>query len=199
MPGKLKSEIIKIELDDATFKGTRAEFTPVIQNTMILDTVEGQDILSVVIANTAQTELAQFLESIEATEWMRQAHERYHGKTNGRCPYCARKLDDDFEEKFLKSFDDQYEKNLKKLDAFLTAYKDTANRLYMYISKLPEEPYPGADVKSYNEKLEVLKAAITENLDAIKSKVAEPAKKVVLVEVTSILAVMHCGYFLRSQ
>lgn len=174
---------------DAIFGSNAREYQefPTIPDTMVLDAVEGEDILGVVIANASQTEMAQFLERIEATEWMRQAHERYHGKTEGRCPYCSRKLQDDFEQMFMESFDDQYEKNLRKLDAFLTAYKDRANRLYIHISKLPEEVYPGADKKSYNEKLEVLKAAISGNINSIKSKIAEPAKKVVLVEVASIL------------
>lgn len=158
-----------------------------IPDTMVLDTVEGEEILNVVITNTAETEMAQFLKRIDATEWMRQAHERYHGKTEGRCPYCYRMLPEDFEQKFLESFDDLYDKNLQKLNAFLKSYRDKANALYLHISRLPEEIYPGTDEKGYNEKLAVLKDAVSENIDAIKSKIAEPSKKITLVEVASIL------------
>lgn len=174
---------------NAIYGSDAKEYTefPTIPDTMVLDTVEGEEILNVVITNTAETEMAQFLKRIDATEWMRQAHERYHGKTEGRCPYCYRMLPEDFEQKFLESFDDLYDKNLQKLNAFLKSYRDKANALYLHISRLPEEIYPGTDEKGYNEKLAVLKDAVSENIDAIKSKIAEPSKKITLVEVASIL------------
>lgn len=174
---------------DAIFGSDAREYLEfhTIPDTKVLDEIEGADILSVVIANTSQTEMAQFLQRIDATEWMRQAHERYHGKTEGRCPYCSRELQDDFEQMFMASFDDQYERNLQKLNAFLVSYKDKANSLFIHISKLPEVVYPGADVKAYNEKLEVLKATISGNIAVIKSKIEEPSKKVELTEVSPLL------------
>ena len=160
---------------------------PTIQDTMVLDSIEGEEILRTAIVNTSQTEMAQFLERIGATQWMRQAHETFHGNSEGRCPYCTRELQPDFEQIFLESFDDQYEKNLEKINAFLNEYRNRANTLFVHMSKLPEEVYPGADEKLYREKLAVLKSAISENIEVIKSKIDEPAKKVILVEVTSIL------------
>ena len=174
---------------DAIYGSDAKEYQefPTIQDTMVLDSIEGEDILGTVIVNTSQTEIAQFLERIGATQWMRQAHETFHGNSEGRCPYCTRELQPDFEQKFLESFDNQYEEKLGKVNAFLNEYRNRANTLFMSISKLPEEVYPGADEKLYREKLAVLKSAISENIEAIKSKIDEPAKKVALVEVSSIL------------
>ena len=158
-----------------------------IADTGVLDAVDGSEILGVVIANAEQTEFAQFLERIDATVWMRQAHEKFHGKSEGRCPYCYRELEPDFEQTFIKSFDDQYERNLEKLNAFLVAYRNCANTLFMSIRKLPDEVYPEVNEKAYREKLEILKAAISGNLDLIKEKLAEPAKTVVLTSTKPIL------------
>lgn len=163
------------------------EFTS-IADTSALDNVEGSEILGVVIANASQTEFAQFLGRIGATQWMREAHEQFHGKSEGRCPYCYRMLDDtEFERMFIESFDDQYEKNLAKLNAFLDAYRNCANMLFMPISKLPEEVYPGVDEKAYREKLKVLKSAIAGNIELIKAKIEEPAKIVKLIDIEPIL------------
>ena len=163
------------------------EFTT-IADTSILDNVEGSEILGIVIANASQTEFAKFLDRIGATQWMRQAHDQFHGKSEGRCPYCYRTLDEaNFEKMFVESFDDQYEKNLTKLNNYFAAYRNCANTLFMAISKLPEEVYPGVDEKAFREKLGALKDAISGNIELIKEKIAEPSKIVTLVDIESIL------------
>lgn len=85
------------------------------------------------------------------------------------------------------SFDTQYQTNLQKLDAFLAAYRDAANALFVPLSRLPEEVYPVIDTKPYHDKLTAVKAVIAENIEKIKSKVAEPSKIVALDEVEPIL------------
>ena len=174
---------------DAIFGSRAQEYKefPTIPDTDVLDTVEGAEILGVVIANASQTEFAQFLHRIGATEWMRQSHEKYHDHSEGRCPYCYKPLDPDFEKMFIECFDDQYDKNIEKLNAFLENYKHKANVVFLHISKIPDEVYPGVDEKAYREKLEVLRAAISGNLDTIRTKIAEPTKTVVLVDISSIL------------
>ncbi|MBR6862347.1 MAG: AAA family ATPase [Acidaminococcaceae bacterium] len=174
---------------DAIFGSDAKEYKEfsVIDDTAVLDTVEGAEILGVVIANAAQTAFAQFLDRIGATQWMREAHEKFLAVSEGRCPYCYRTLQPDFEQMFIDSFDNQYDENIKKLNAFLQAYRDQANALYPRISKLPDEVYPGVDEKAYREKLEMLKAAINDNLVTIRSKISEPSKIVSLVELKPIL------------
>lgn len=174
---------------DAIYRSDAREYEefPTISDSAALDKIENQDILEVVIANAAQTEFAQFLARIGATEWMRQAHKRYHNHSEGYCPYCYRMLDPDFEQKFIESFDDRYEKNLLKLNDFLEKYRNKANEIFIHIRKLPEDIYPYADEKEYRKKLEVLKSVISGNIELIKSKIAEPYKKVSLVNITPYL------------
>lgn len=92
-----------------------------------------------------------------------------------------------FEEILAASFDTQYQTNLQKLDAFLAAYRDTANALFVPLSRLPDEVYPAIDTKPYHDKLTAVKAVIAENIEKIKSKVAEPSKIIALDEVESLL------------
>lgn len=174
---------------DAIYGSNAQEYTefPTISDTSVLDSIDDMEILSIVIANAAQTDFAQFLERINATEWMRQAHEKYHEAADGRCPYCSRELQPDFEKMFADSFDDQYERNIKRLNVFLEEYRNRANTLFLHLSRLPVEVYPGADEKAYREKLEILKAAIASNIEAIRSKIAEPVKIVTIDSVAPIL------------
>ena len=126
----------------------------------MLDTLEGSDILSTVIANSADTKLAVFLRDIGATEWMRQGHDEYTHNADGKCPYCGQGLPADFEQTFIDSFDTKYQENLRRLDAFLALYKQKANELFVPLQTLPNEVYPQIDTKPYADKLAVLKAAI---------------------------------------
>ena len=174
---------------DAAFSATAKRYQrfSTIADTTVLDNIEGSDILGVVIANAAQTDFAGFLEEIGATEWFRQGHAEYHEKAKGKCPYCNRTLPDGFDKVVTDSFDDRYEKNLEKLDTFLNTYRNTANELFVPLSRLPEEIYPAVDVIPYNDKLAAVKAVIAANIELIKEKKAEPSKVVTLEPVSELL------------
>ena len=159
-----------------------------ITDTSVLDTVFDEAILSISIVNSSETELAKTLREIGSTEWMHQGHEEYAEKADGKCPYCGRKLDDDFEDVFIASFDRKYQDNLTRLDAFLAAYKAAANSLFVPLQTLPTEVYPRIDTKPYTDKLEVLKALIQENLTQIKAKKDSPATVVSLTKAETVLA-----------
>lgn len=158
-----------------------------IADPTVLDVLEGREILSRAIVNSADTELARFLREIGATEWMRQGHDAYSCGSVGRCPYCGGDLPADFEQTFVASFDDRYQEDLQHLSEFQDSYRKNANDLFAPLSTMPSELYPQIDPKLYVDKLAVLKASIQANVDAIKSKVETPAKTVVLADVGPVL------------
>lgn len=174
---------------DSAFSETAKHYQrfTTIPDPTVMDTVEGSEILSKPIVNSADTELAGFLRDIGATEWMRQGHDMYAHEADGRCPYCGEKLPQDFESTFIASFDNRYQDNLRLLGDFLARYKKAANDLFVPLQSVPSELYPQIDIKPYNDKLAVLKAAIQANIESIKSKTENPASVVTLAEVRPIL------------
>ncbi|WP_107631736.1 AAA family ATPase [Agathobaculum massiliense] len=176
-------------LYDSAFSETAKRYQrfSTIADTAIMDTIAGSDILTVAIVNSADTELAGFLRNIGATEWMRQGHDLYAHNANGKCPYCGRNLSEDFEQIVIDSFDTRYQTNLQKLIDFLEVYRKTANTLFIPLQNIPKDVYPQIDVKPYTEKLEVLKAAIQENIEKIKIKTENPALPVILSDIAPIL------------
>ena len=161
-------------------------FTTIADPT-VMDSVDGSDILSKPIVNSSDTELAVFLRELGATEWMRQGHDTYAHDANGRCPYCGVELPVDFEQTVVASFDNRYQSNLQLLKDFLERYKRTANELFVPLQAIPAELYPQIDIKPYTDKMAVLKAAIQENIEIIKSKIESPASTVVLKPVQTVL------------
>lgn len=176
-------------LYDSAFSETAKRYQrfSTIADTAIMDTIAGSDILTVAIVNSADTELAGFLRNIGATEWMRQGHDLYAHNANGKCPYCGRNLSEDFEQIVIDSFDTRYQTNLQKLIDFLEVYRKIANTLFIPLQNIPKDVYPQIDVKPYTEKLEVLKAAIQENIEKIKIKTENPALPVILSDIAPIL------------
>ncbi len=158
----------------------RYELFNTIADIRVLEDLPDSDVLGVVIANSAQTGFARFLEEIGATEWVREGHTKYHEKAAGKCPYCSRNLQEGFEKIFTDSFDDSYEKNIARLNRLLETYLKTANELYVPLSNHPQEIYPAVNIKTYNDKLAVIKAAIASNIEKIKEKVKDPTKLVTL-------------------
>lgn len=182
-PVERATEELKRMYDSAYSESARSyERFPVIEDVCALDSVEGADILNVVIANTAQTGFAKFLDEIGATEWMRRGHAEYHEKSNGRCPYCGQGLQPEFEEMIAQSFDDSYERNLRRLSIFLEAYRAKANELYLALSHLPHDIYPAVDEKQYRDKLSALHGVILTNIETIRKKVSEPNIVVALTD-----------------
>lgn len=179
-------------LYDSAFSDTAKRYQrfATIDNTAVLDAVPGSDILAVAIVNSADTELAGFLREIGATEWMRQGHDEFAHHADGKCPYCGRGLPDDFEQTVVASFDTRYQANLQKLTEFLNLYKNTANALFVPLQNTPSEVYPQIEVKPYTDKLEVLKAAIQANIEAIKAKIENPAQAATLSDIAPILKEM---------
>lgn len=158
-----------------------------IADPLTLDTVSGSDILSLAIVNVANTNLAEFLKEIGAEEWVRQGHTQFHEKAGDRCPYCSRPFDPGFEKRLADSFDDQYERNLAKLSAFLESYKKAANDLFVPLSKIPNDILPSVDTRIYSDKLAVIKAAISDNIEIIKEKIVEPSRIVSLKATAPLL------------
>ena len=174
---------------DSAFSETAKHYQrfTTIPDPTVMDTVEGSEILSKPIVNSADTELAVFLRDIGATEWMRQGHDLFAHEAGGRCPYCGEKLAVDFEQTFIDSFDNRYQDNLRLLSEFLTRYKKAANDMFVPLQAIPAELYPQIDLKPYTDKMAVLKAAIQANIESIKSKIDNPASTVTITAVQPIL------------
>lgn len=174
---------------DSAFSETAKHYQrfTTIPDPTVMDTVEGSEILSKPIVNSADTELAGFLRDIGATEWMRQGHDLFAHEAGGRCPYCGEKLAVDFEQTFIDSFDNRYQDNLRLLSEFMARYKKAANDMFVPLQAIPAELYPQIDLKPYTDKMAVLKAAIQANIESIKSKVDNPASTVTITAVQPIL------------
>lgn len=159
----------------------------VVTDTTVLDTILGRDILGQKIVSSADTPFAQFIKALGATTWVQQGHEQYHAVGGGKCPYCQQELPDTFEYDIRACFDSQYQTAIQTLSDFYSAYRDTANTLFMPLQHTPTELLPGTDLTAYNDKLSAIKGVIATNLQKIQDKIADPALEVKIEDIAVML------------
>ncbi|MDO4928651.1 MAG: AAA family ATPase [Corynebacterium sp.] len=83
--------------------------------TPITHELPSSDIVTQAIVSTAQTPSAQFVQKLNATDWVRQSHTTFTHHDGDPCPYCQQPLPADFEDLLASCFDDAYETNLATL------------------------------------------------------------------------------------
>lgn len=150
------------------------EICPIADETA-LDSMRNIGLVSEPVISSASSAFSDFLNSIQASDWVRNGHTMYSHPANGKCPYCQQQLPSNFEEQLTNCFDEQYKDKIDKLDALLENYKNRANALWRVIQFTEELTSPVFDLDSYKDKLEILKNLIATNITTIKSKLSEPS------------------------
>ena len=82
----------------------------------------GNELLGKSITSSSDTPFADFIKAINATDWVRQGHERFVQTPECKCPYCQQELPDDFEELIAACFDGQYQEDIDALRKFQEDY-----------------------------------------------------------------------------
>ena len=136
--------------------------------------IDGFDLLDEKIISSSDKEYAKFVKRIGATDWLKQSHDAYAHKAAGKCPYCMKKLDDDFEEQFAACFDEHYRQDIQKLQAFISAYKQKTTALITLLQNNKLGAFPQLDFSAYNDKVDSLIAIINLNKAHLADKSEMP-------------------------
>lgn len=72
------------------------------------------ELMELPIVSRANTEFALFIRTLGNMDWVTAGHKAYHGRADGKCPYCQQGMPTDFEEKLAACYDEQYKKDLQE-------------------------------------------------------------------------------------
>lgn len=145
------------------------------------------DLLEKAIVNSSNTPFAEFVKRLNIGTWLEDAHNKYHSQADGKCPYCQRKLEDDFDEKFKSAFDEEYKKNIESIKAFKDTYRAEMGRIYKTLNDNLNDTIPTFDLNEYKLKIQELIDGVKENIALIESKIQEPEKSVALKDLSPII------------
>ena len=142
------------------------------------------------ITSSGTTQFASFVKRIQALDWIDAGHKRFHEAADGYCPYCQRKLDDNFETDLASCFDAEYQAAVEKLKSYRDRYYKHMGGICTIIKKdLSEECLPeNADrFKSIEIQLETITRIVQSNLSIIDDKISNPGKIVEIEDLTGKL------------
>lgn len=142
----------------------------VIEDTAVLDNIANLNLIEKKIISSSDTPFANFIKAMNSTAWVKQGIAHYHSVSNGKCPFCQQQLPSSFEDDIKACFDEQFEEETQAITNLQAEYKDSANTLFVPISKIPVSNISDAEIAAYKDKLSALKGVIASNLELIAKK-----------------------------
>ena len=158
---------------------TYNEFKPLGRVTRLKDS-NCNDLLAKPIVSSSDTDFARFIKALNATDWVRQGHERFHETPDGKCPYCQQELPHNFDEQLAACFDAQYQEDIDALRSFYDDYKSDMQGFVDLLRANLQDAYPKIGTKEYETKLALLEKLIEGNLKKIDRKIKEPSSVVAI-------------------
>ena len=158
---------------------TYDEFTPLGRVTRLKDS-NGNDLLATPITSSSESDFARFIKALNATDWVRQGHERFHDTPDGKCPYCQQELPYDFDEQLAACFDKQYQEAIDALQQFYDDYKSDMQGFIDLLRENLQDVYPKVGTKEYEAKVALFDKLVEGNLQKIAGKMKEPSSVVAL-------------------
>ena len=141
------------------------------------------------VTSRSETQFAQFMKALNATEWVKQGHADYVvGHDEDKCPFCQRKLPDTFEKDIAEAFDEGYQKALDALETFEAEYARKMADLLELLKNNLSDVFPKVKTAEYEKLVAQLETVITENEQLIAKKRTTPGETVALKDTDTILS-----------
>lgn len=153
-------------------------------------TLPDSPLMSKIIVSRSDSPFATFMKAINATNWVRQGHEEFHQAADGKCPYCQKPLDDDFEAEIASCFDAVYEADIADLRTYKDTYGMAANSIWRaYVDNLKcTYPKIADELKSFSILFETFKAKTQLNAQKFDEKLKAPNTVVDLEYLSDIIS-----------
>jgi wobble nucleotide-excising tRNase len=144
------------------------------------DQITADPIMEQSIVSRANTDFALFIRTLGNMDWVTAGHKAYHGKTEGKCPYCQKALPEDFEEQLAACYDNQYKDDLAALRKFMDGYYKDMMLARQAAEANLQNPFPTKHLADYKKQAQLLLAAIQRNCDLLQKKKDNPSEAVTL-------------------
>ena len=150
--------------------------------------VPSTELLGKQIVGLSDTPFADFVKKLGALDWVTEGHNKFHNSSSGKCPYCQQTLPPDFENKLAACYDEEYKRDLERLNHFVSHYQDAIETIRMTIDKNSNNDF---NTPLKNEYLDVSKQLIDRlsyNWTTIQLKLASPGTAYEIEEVSDLIS-----------
>lgn len=186
-PVERNQEDIISRYKTATGSATQPQDTFATLDISKLDEAESFALLTESIISTADNQFSRFMQSLDATAWVKEGFDEYLSKSDGKCPFCQQSMTgltkNDISTQIAECFDGKFTEDcatLVKYQQRYTAYtSDFIIAIEQYIAFLKDNPSFG-NLVEYEKNLAQLQKVVSENNQRIASKVAKPSESISL-------------------
>lgn len=156
-----------------------------------LTDVCNNQIWSTVITGNDDIEIGKLIKRLNNSSWVRQGR-GYIEQTDCVCPFCQKPtIDDEFRKQLELFFDDEFDQKINLLKELNGMYAINAEQLISVLMSIVNNEniinVGKMDIELFVARLNALKMQLDSNQKEILSKLEEPAKKIVLVDLTDVI------------
>ena len=121
------------------------------------------------------------IKKLNNSDWVK-AGMTYLDRSDGVCPFCQGKIQDNLKEKLDQYFDETYLTNIKKVDEIISQYDVSSSQLLNQLNFILQQNADFMDVETFKASLQLLENVIDNNKQLLLSKKANPSMPVELLE-----------------
>lgn len=151
-----------------------------------LSTIENNDILQKNIIGNKDIDISLLIEKLGCSDWVKQGLEYYKHSLN-KCPFCQQETNEKLSESLNEFFNDEYEKEVKKISSLLTDYNIEVDIFLSVLNKNLEMENEFLNKEFYKSKCIAIQERFKVNRKLLEEKIAEPSKKIVLNETKKMI------------
>ena len=168
------------------FNNSGKKYTPISYSGFLM---QSTPLLEERITNSSSSDFSNFMKKIDAINWVRSGHEKFHNRTDGLCPYCQQTLPDNFEKKLKESFDVEYENKINQLTTFKTHYFNMGQNYCSTWSSYEKNEFfidNPEELKKLKTIIQLLTDTINDNVRRIEDKINNPEDPITLISTDTI-------------
>jgi wobble nucleotide-excising tRNase len=184
----LSEEEIKRNISIANEKSATQIPTIIIPDTETFKTTEQDNIWTKAIIGSGDIDFAGFINSLGISDWIRQGINKIE-EAQGVCPFCQQHVaTNDLIDKFNGYFNEDYEKDIEKVEELITSYKGAAIELENFFTNLINDANytEYIDAKVLNDIYDDLHKHYKLNITSMTKKATSPSDRILLDDGTAL-------------
>lgn len=138
-------------------------------------------ILKKKIVGKEDIDISALIKKLNNSDWVK-AGMTYLDRSDGVCPFCQGKIQDNLKEKLDGYFDETYLANIKEVDEIISQYDASSSQLLNQLDSILQQNTDFMDAETFKDSLQLLENVIDNNKQLLQSKKANPSMPVELLE-----------------
>lgn len=134
----------------------------------------GAKYIDQVLTSSSDTPFAQFIEALNAANWVHQGNVQFIPHSKGKCPFCQQELPKNFSEEIKKAYDAKYTSYIAEIQEFSQSYLRESQEILMRLENNLKQEVSHFNSEKYKDKLDVLRKIFQINSQRIAVKLNSP-------------------------